>query len=103
LYRAPAVKSSKSSSSRDKKGKGKEKEPREDESGGSGFASGVLLPVAETDTKGWVLAGYTTDKRRRWGEEEMSRLEDAREKLQKVLLWQETGGWGPDGGQGEQY
>lgn len=99
LFRSPAVK--RSSKEKERKGKGKEREREAQEEGGSGFASGVLLPVAETDTQGWVLAGYTTDKRRRWGEEEMNRLEDAREKLQKVLLWQENGGWGPDGGSGE--
>ncbi|GAA5848593.1 hypothetical protein JCM8547_004565 [Rhodosporidiobolus lusitaniae] len=91
LYRSPP-----SNRTKDEKGKAREKR-----AAGSGFASGVLLPVAETDVKGWVLAGYTIDKKRRWGEEEMEEFEEVRRKLAKVVLWQDRGGWGPDGGRGE--
>ncbi|GAA6027091.1 hypothetical protein JCM8097_006104 [Rhodosporidiobolus ruineniae] len=73
--------------------------PQNEQQGG--FASGVLLPVAETDVKGWVLAGYTTDRRRRWGEKEMDAFAKVSEGVAKVLLWQESGGWGKDGGEGE--
>lgn len=59
------------------------------ESGGK-FASGVLLPVAETPrdpsatagAEGWVLAGYTVERERKWGSREM----DAFEKVRTVLL-----------------
>ncbi|BGP31786.1 hypothetical protein JCM10296v2_003560 [Rhodotorula toruloides] len=58
-----------------------------------GFASGILLPVAEVESpsaRGWVLAGYTTDRKRRWGEGEMSEFEKVREQLAKVVLYKEA-------------
>ncbi|GAA5968247.1 hypothetical protein JCM11641_003782 [Rhodosporidiobolus odoratus] len=63
-------------------------------SDGGAFSSGVLLPIAETQGKGWVLAGYTTQGRRRWGEKEMDEFEKVREGIAKVVLWQESVGWG---------
>ncbi|BGP13884.1 hypothetical protein JCM10213_002523 [Rhodosporidiobolus nylandii] len=75
--------------------------PTSPSTGGSGFASGVLLPVAETDTKGWVLAGYTTQQKRRWADKEMDEFEKVRAGVAKVVLWQDRGGWGPGGGKGD--
>ncbi|GAA6009009.1 hypothetical protein JCM10207_004063 [Rhodosporidiobolus poonsookiae] len=68
---------------------------RNGEKAASGFASGILLPVAETESKGYVLAGYTTEARRRWGEKEMDAFEKVREGVAKVVLLREGGGWGP--------
>lgn len=60
-----------------------------------GFASGILLPIAETDNeRGWVLAGYTTDRRKKWGEKEMDQFDRIREGLAKVVLWKEQVGEG---------
>ncbi|BGP39785.1 hypothetical protein JCM10450v2_003756 [Rhodotorula kratochvilovae] len=59
-----------------------------------GFASGILLPIAETETTGWVLAGYTSDRRRRWGEREMDQFDTIREGLAKVVLWKDSVGEG---------
>ncbi|GAA6051327.1 hypothetical protein JCM3770_004485 [Rhodotorula araucariae] len=59
-----------------------------------GFASGILLPVAETEATGWVLAGYTTERRRKWGEREMDQFDAIREGLAKVVLWKDSVGEG---------
>ncbi|GAA5930903.1 hypothetical protein JCM1841_001967 [Sporobolomyces salmonicolor] len=61
------------------------------------FTSGILLPVKEiggdgtvaSARKGWVLAGYTRDPKKRWGEGEMEAFERVREGVAKVLLWRE--------------
>ncbi|EGU11844.1 Proteophosphoglycan 5 [Rhodotorula toruloides ATCC 204091] len=79
LYRSPAASSSASPAMR--------------EAAKGGFASGILLPVAEVESpsaRGWVLAGYTTDRKRRWGEGEMSEFEKVREQLAKVVLYKEA-------------
>ncbi|GAA5830335.1 hypothetical protein JCM11251_001312 [Rhodosporidiobolus azoricus] len=84
LYRSPP-----SVGATGSKGKARKDEQRE-----GGFASGVLLPVLESEKKGWVLAGYTTDRKRRWGEKEMDAFEKVREGVAKVVQWEEGGGWG---------
>ncbi|GAA5873151.1 hypothetical protein JCM1840_005584 [Sporobolomyces johnsonii] len=74
--------------------------PVDDDARGSkgAFTSGILLPVEEVGgegpgdaaaKKGWVMAGYTTDPKKRWGEEEMEVFERVREGVAKVLLWRE--------------
>ncbi|BGP24364.1 proteophosphoglycan 5 [Rhodotorula toruloides] len=76
LYRSPGASSSASPAMR--------------EAAKGSFASGILLPVAEVESpsrRGWVLAGYTTDRKRRWGEGEMGEFEKVREKLAKVALF----------------
>lgn len=63
------------------------------ESGGK-FASGVLLPIAETPpggvltdggAQGWVLAGYTVERERKWGSREMAAFEKTRAALMPLL------------------
>jgi len=53
--------------------------------GAGGFASGILLPVAESTETGWVLAGYTTERARKWGEVEMQAFDQVREQLGAAL------------------
>lgn len=55
-----------------------------------GFASGILLPVAESEDKGWVLAGYTTERARKWGEREMAEFDHVRDGLAKVVAWKDS-------------
>ncbi|GAA5861962.1 hypothetical protein JCM3774_001367 [Rhodotorula dairenensis] len=63
------------------------------ESGGK-FASGVLLPVAETPgnhasgsgAQGWVLAGYTVERERKWSSREMDAFETVRAALRPLLV-----------------
>ncbi|GAA5981870.1 hypothetical protein JCM10908_004645 [Rhodotorula pacifica] len=68
------------------------------DSGGK-FASGVLLPIAETPSSapsasgglerqgayGWVLAGYTVERERKWGSREMDEFEKVRAGLMPLL------------------
>ncbi|GAA5885469.1 hypothetical protein JCM6882_009631 [Rhodosporidiobolus microsporus] len=104
------------------KGKHAGREQQQQQQDQGGFASGVLLPVLELDgfpspsssspssfpdsgagtgkKRGWVLAGYTTDRKRRWGEREMDAFEKVREGVGKVVAWEEGGGWG--GGEREE-
>lgn len=79
LYRSPAASSSASPAMR--------------EAAKGGFASGILLPVAEVESparRGWVLAGYTTDRKRRWNEGEMAEFEKVRDQLAKVVFHKEA-------------
>ncbi|SCV67142.1 BQ2448_5788 [Microbotryum intermedium] len=52
---------------------------------GPGFASGILLPVAERQGIGWVLAGYTKDARRVFSEEELDHFVDISGQLAKLV------------------
>ncbi|ORY66785.1 hypothetical protein BCR35DRAFT_294926 [Leucosporidium creatinivorum] len=56
---------------------------------GPGYASGILLPVAESQElrKGWVLAGYTRDGSREFEEEELEYFTKVVEQLKKVVSW----------------
>jgi hypothetical protein len=56
---------------------------------GPGYASGILLPVAESQPlrKGWVLAGYTRDGSREFEEEELEYFTKVVEQLKKVVSW----------------
>lgn len=56
---------------------------------GPGYASGILLPVAESQAlkKGWVLAGYTRDGSREFEEEELEYFTKVVEQLKKVVSW----------------
>ncbi|GAA5939409.1 hypothetical protein JCM3775_001702 [Rhodotorula graminis] len=53
--------------------------------GAGGFASGILLPVAESTETGYVLAGYTTERGRKWGEAEMGEFDKVRDRLASVV------------------
>ncbi|SCZ96336.1 BZ3500_MvSof-1268-A1-R1_Chr8-2g10126 [Microbotryum saponariae] len=52
---------------------------------GPGFASGILLPVAEREGMGWVLAGYTKDATRVFSEEELDRFVDISAQLAQLV------------------
>lgn len=56
---------------------------------GPGYASGILLPVAESQAlrKGWVLAGYTRDGTREFEEEELEYFTKVVDQLKKVVSW----------------
>lgn len=59
---------------------------------GPGFASGILLPVHESEGgggggKGWVLAGYTRDAGREFEEDELGYFVRVAEECRKVVLW----------------
>lgn len=54
---------------------------------GPGFASGILLPVAEANGRGWVLAGFTKDGSREFDEEELEYFVKVVEQLAKVVGW----------------
>ncbi|BGP13506.1 hypothetical protein JCM10213v2_001428 [Rhodosporidiobolus nylandii] len=51
------------------------------------FGSGLLFPVAEDEDrqKGWVLAGYTTDRDRRWGRQDMVEFQRVSAEMREVL------------------
>lgn len=57
------------------------------------FASGILLPVTEHQNRtsgqrtGWVLAGYTKDPEREFGEDELSYFLQVVGQLAKVVTW----------------
>lgn len=59
------------------------------------FASGILLPVTELEVErqgsstkiGWVLAGYTKDAEREFGEDELDAFVTVIEQLRKVVVW----------------
>ncbi|SGY39075.1 BQ5605_C003g02136 [Microbotryum silenes-dioicae] len=52
---------------------------------GPGFASGILLPVAEREGMGWVLAGYTKDATRVFSEKELDRFVDISAQLAQLV------------------
>jgi hypothetical protein len=57
---------------------------------GPGYASGILLPVAEVGGKGWVLAGYTKDGERQFDEAELDYFMQVVEQVSKVVGWAKT-------------
>jgi len=52
---------------------------------GSGYATGVLLPVKETATMGWVLAGYAGDAAKDFEEVEVEYFRSVAEQLAKLV------------------
>ncbi|KAK4048937.1 hypothetical protein OIV83_004493 [Microbotryomycetes sp. JL201] len=50
------------------------------------YASGILLPVTETNKVGYVLAGYTKDVEREFDEKELNAFLSVAEQLQKYLV-----------------